>query len=128
MSFLAPCNIWYDTILIQFPFDRCISRLIHASPHDHSHGQTNQLSNLHITISLCSGSSDSLENVLISCLLNENNYLTWSHVMHSTLCTKNKLGFIDGTTKRPKEDESYPEQWIASNFMLIIWIFNSLGK
>lgn len=59
------------------------------------------------------GSSDNPGNVLMACLLNVNNYLTWSHAMRNALLAKNKLGFIDGTIKWPEEAEPFVEQWMV---------------
>ncbi|PKI36075.1 hypothetical protein CRG98_043546 [Punica granatum] len=54
------------------------------------------------------------------------NYWTWSKAMSNALRAKNKAGFIDGSTPKPKEGTSGNGFWEQCNSMLIGWIFNSL--
>ncbi|CAL8089939.1 unnamed protein product [Prunus armeniaca] len=44
--------------------------------------------------------------VLVTQLLNDENYPTWSRSMLMVLNTKNKEGFVDGTLKKPLRDSS----------------------
>lgn len=39
--------------------------------------------------------------IFVANLLNGENYISWSRSMRTALLTKNKLGFIDGSLKRP---------------------------
>ncbi|KAI4304753.1 hypothetical protein MLD38_040225 [Melastoma candidum] len=64
-------------------------------------------------------SSDSPGNILIACRLNGENYLTWSRAMTNALRAKNKLSFIDGTLKKPDEDDPLRERWEICNSMII---------
>ncbi|KAI4365652.1 hypothetical protein MLD38_021618 [Melastoma candidum] len=64
-------------------------------------------------------SSDSPGNILIACRLNGENYLTWSRAMTNALRAKNKLSFIDGTLKKPDEDDPLHERWEICNSMII---------
>ncbi|KAJ8643597.1 hypothetical protein MRB53_005345 [Persea americana] len=50
--------------------------------------------------------SDNPGNVLVSSLLDGDNYHTWSRAMHMALTVKNKLGLVDGSVKQP--DASSP--------------------
>ncbi|CAL2268651.1 unnamed protein product [Prunus armeniaca] len=43
--------------------------------------------------------------VLVSKKLNGDNYNTWSRSMKISLSAKNKIGFIDGSIKKPKADK-----------------------
>ncbi len=72
--------------------------------------------------------SDSSGNILISCQLNGNNYLAWSHLMRTALRAKNKLGFDDSTIKELAAGDPNKEQWGIVNSMIIAWISNMLEK
>ena len=51
-------------------------------------------------------SSDHPGIVLVTKLLNRDNYSTWSHSMGIALSAKNKSGFVDGSIEKPsKTDE-----------------------
>nr|CAD1822688.1 unnamed protein product [Ananas comosus var. bracteatus] len=73
-------------------------------------------------------SSDNPGTPLVSYSLTGSNYSTWARAMKNALQAKNKLGFVDGTLKKP--DTSAPEasHWTICNSMVIAWIFNSLDK
>lgn len=74
------------------------------------------------------GSSDRPSNVLVSCLLNGDNYFAWSCAMRHALRAKNKWGFIDGSIKKPEDSKPLAKRWMACNKMLVAWIFNSMEK
>ncbi len=71
---------------------------------------------------------DNPGNVLVSCLLNGDNYLTWSRLMRTALRAKNKLGFIDRTIEKPTTGDPTEEQWNICNSMIVAWISNTLEK
>lgn len=73
-------------------------------------------------------SSDNPGTVLVTSLLNGNNYNCWSSLMQTALCAKNKLGFVDGTIQKPKEGDPKLEDWGSCNSMIVSWITNSLEK
>ncbi|KAI5319733.1 hypothetical protein L3X38_039441 [Prunus dulcis] len=50
--------------------------------------------------------SDQPGVVLVTQLLNDENYLTWSRSMLMALNTRNKEGFVDGTVKKPLHGSS----------------------
>lgn len=57
---------------------------------------------------------DSNENPslkLVDQPLNPDNYNSWSRAMCPALSTKKKLGFIDGTIKMPKVDDTLYSAW-----------------
>ncbi|XP_021894978.1 uncharacterized protein LOC110812498 [Carica papaya] len=55
--------------------------------------------------------------VLVSNVLNGNNYNTWERVIKIALNAKNKLGFIDGTYDQPSNTDSTAGAWSRCNSM-----------
>ena len=55
--------------------------------------------------------------VLVSQQLQEDNYASWSRSMHLALSSKHKLGFIDGSLKKPDPvtDPILTESWQCTN-------------
>ncbi|GLT37785.1 hypothetical protein SLA2020_120830 [Shorea laevis] len=45
--------------------------------------------------------SDDLGKVLVATPLNGENYHTWTKAMQNALYAKNKMGFVNGTLKKP---------------------------
>ncbi|OWM75605.1 hypothetical protein CDL15_Pgr021770 [Punica granatum] len=78
-----------------------------------------------IPAALVLNQSDNPRTQLISCHLNGQNYITWSNAMLIALQAKTKLGFIDGTVKKPDESDPLYEQWVTYNSMLVMWFFNA---
>ncbi|XP_019055128.1 PREDICTED: uncharacterized protein LOC109115485 [Nelumbo nucifera] len=73
--------------------------------------------------------SDSPGIVLVSCLLNEDNYMIWRRAMINALSTKNKIGFVNGMIQ--KSDPANQAEflaWSKCNSMVVSWIFNVLAK
>lgn len=79
--------------------------------------------------------------VLVSQLLTEENYSTWSRAMIMALRAKNKLGLVDGSIPKPstssaKESQQKPsassaeelQQWTRCNDMVKSWLLNSLSR
>ena len=50
--------------------------------------------------------SDSPTTTLVSPSLSGDNYGMWIHTVTMALHAKNKLGFVDGTLSKPKDDEN----------------------
>ena len=69
--------------------------------------------------------SDHTGQVQTPFLLNGSNYERWSKLMTNSLRTKRKLGFTNGTLKRPKEEDE-AERWDMVNAMIIGWIYSSI--
>ncbi|CAL2225396.1 unnamed protein product [Prunus armeniaca] len=66
--------------------------------------------------------------VIVPKPLNGDNYATWRRFMTISLNAKNKLGFVDGTLKKPSS-ESTPDEhavWMRCNDMVFSWIVNTL--
>ncbi|KAI5343235.1 hypothetical protein L3X38_011111 [Prunus dulcis] len=72
--------------------------------------------------------SDHPRLVLVSKKLNGDNYNTWSRSMRISLSTKNKIGFIDGSIKKPKADKHPLDSaaWQQCNDMVVSWLLTSL--
>ncbi|KAL5787778.1 hypothetical protein ACOSP7_004727 [Xanthoceras sorbifolium] len=66
--------------------------------------------------------SNSPGTVLISQLLNGDNYPTWRHAMRMALSTKNKMGFITGTIIKPQSPKAKIVEWERCNDMVLSWL------
>ncbi|XP_052735367.1 uncharacterized protein LOC128197453 [Vigna angularis] len=64
---------------------------------------------------------------LISQVLNETNYTSWSRNMRRALLSKNKLKFIDGGITRPERSDSLFDSWERNNMMVLSWIIKTLS-
>lgn len=69
--------------------------------------------------------SDRPENIITTVQLKGENYEDWTKHVRNALRTKRKLGFIDGTLKKPTTEEEI-EQWEVVNSMLVAWIMNTI--
>ncbi|KAK9733373.1 hypothetical protein RND81_04G063500 [Saponaria officinalis] len=63
---------------------------------------------------------------LLSTIFNGCNYLSWSRRMTLALTSKNKQGFLDGTTAMPDKTSFKLQQWRRSDTMVRCWILNSM--
>ncbi|KAM1575047.1 hypothetical protein ACFX10_031510 [Malus domestica] len=68
--------------------------------------------------------------VLVSKLLNGDNYSTWCRSVKLSLSAKNKLGFVDGTLEAPDEKTKPNDfaSWKRCNVMIVSWILNSVEQ
>lgn len=71
-------------------------------------------------------SNDNTGQVLTPILLNGTNYERWSKLMLNALRTKRKVGFLNGSLKRPAGDGEDAERWDMVNSMIIGWIYSSV--
>lgn len=70
--------------------------------------------------------SDNPGAILVADLLNGENYISWSQSMRTALLAKNKLGFIDGSLKRPVDPHNLTLAiWERCNGMVVSWLQNS---
>ncbi|KAH0686658.1 hypothetical protein KY284_017211 [Solanum tuberosum] len=72
--------------------------------------------------------SDSPGMNLININFNGTTYGNWRRGVLISLSAKNKLGFINGTCKKPEEDTPLFEQWRRCNDMVLAWLLNSLSR
>ncbi|GKV06325.1 hypothetical protein SLEP1_g18226 [Rubroshorea leprosula] len=72
--------------------------------------------------------SDDLGRVLVTSPLTGENFHTWRRAMQNALHAKNKMGFVDGTLKKPSA--TCPEflAWTKCNSMVMSWILNALSR
>ena len=64
--------------------------------------------------------------VFTSCVLNGNNFYSWSRSMRMALISKNKLKFIDGSIPIPAADDLLFSAWERCNTMVLSWMIKSL--
>ena len=58
--------------------------------------------------------------------LNGTNFQQWSRSVKISLRTRTKLGFIDGSCKKPLPTSLKYEQWIRCDSMVVSWLLNSI--
>lgn len=63
---------------------------------------------------------------LINVPFDGTNFQRWSRSIKIALAAKVKLGFINGSCKKPAETDSTYEQWIRADYMVLSWILNSM--
>lgn len=67
--------------------------------------------------------------LLVSQLLSEDNYNSWSRSMRIALRAKNKLGFIDGSLSfSSNSTDPTHDAWHRYNDMMFSWILNYVSK
>ncbi|KAK3016455.1 hypothetical protein RJ639_007810 [Escallonia herrerae] len=59
---------------------------------------------------------------------NRENYFTWRRNMLTTLQSKNKAGFMDGSIAEPNVHSGDFQSWIQCNTVVKSWIINSLSR
>ncbi|XP_076943735.1 uncharacterized protein LOC143614086 [Bidens hawaiensis] len=60
--------------------------------------------------------------------LNDNNYLDWVQEMETFLFAKNKVGFVDGTLKKPETEDSNHASWLRCDAMIRGWLTTAMEK
>ncbi|PNX89446.1 hypothetical protein L195_g045565, partial [Trifolium pratense] len=70
-------------------------------------------------------SSDQPGQLLVTQLLDGDNYPTWSRAITMALEAKNKLGFIDGTILKPEPNNPNFSNWVRCNSMVQSWLVHS---
>ncbi|XP_010487860.1 PREDICTED: uncharacterized protein LOC104765791 [Camelina sativa] len=71
-------------------------------------------------------SSDNPGSMISSVMLSGENYSEWATEMFNALRAKRKIGFIDGTIRKPKEEGSEMESWTSVNSMVVGWLRTSI--
>ncbi|KAF7148530.1 hypothetical protein RHSIM_Rhsim03G0044200 [Rhododendron simsii] len=64
--------------------------------------------------------------ILVSKLLEGDNYSTWSRAMRIALSAKNKIGFVAGSIKPPSSIDATFPLWQRCNDMVLSWHLNSI--
>ncbi|KAF7115429.1 hypothetical protein RHSIM_RhsimUnG0055800 [Rhododendron simsii] len=70
--------------------------------------------------------SDHPGMILVSKLLEGDNYSTWSRAMRIALSAKNKIGFVTGSIKPPSSTDATFPLWQRCNDMVLSWLLNSI--
>ncbi|XP_039121731.1 uncharacterized protein LOC120258408 [Dioscorea cayenensis subsp. rotundata] len=70
--------------------------------------------------------SDHPGMTLTSALFNGSNFLGWSRSIQMALGAKLKLGFIDGSCRKPATTDQNLQRWIRCDYMVTCWILNSM--
>jgi len=72
--------------------------------------------------------SDQPEQGLVADLFNGDDFENWRRSVTVALSAKQKLGFVDGTNKKPEVGSPLLPYWQRCNDMVISWLLNSLHK
>ncbi|GKV40825.1 hypothetical protein SLEP1_g48426 [Rubroshorea leprosula] len=72
--------------------------------------------------------SDSLGTILVSQVLQGDNYPIWSKAITMAFEAKNKLGFIDGRISQPTPTSPNHAIWSRCNSMVLSWLLNAVSK
>ncbi|XP_059287178.1 uncharacterized protein LOC132040543 [Lycium ferocissimum] len=59
---------------------------------------------------------------------NGENYFTWRRNFLNALLSKNKVGFVNGTVERPKENSQDLQPWMQCNAIVLSWLTNAIAK
>ncbi|XP_022894056.1 uncharacterized protein LOC111408540 [Olea europaea var. sylvestris] len=74
------------------------------------------------------GANDSSGSILITHVLDSNNYHSWERAIQRALTIKNKLGFVDGSISEPNDaDSPLMEHWLRCNDIVITWLQNTMA-
>ncbi|KAF5465188.1 hypothetical protein F2P56_015217 [Juglans regia] len=66
--------------------------------------------------------------VLVSQLLNDDNYLTWNRSISMVVISNNKLCFVNGALPPPPTSDPMHSAWIRCNTMILSWLLNAMSK
>lgn len=72
--------------------------------------------------------SDNSSLQITSHKLNGKNYLPWSRSVEMVIRGKGRYGYLDGSTKKPVESDSFFLTWDAQNSMVMAWLINSMDE
>lgn len=72
------------------------------------------------------GSSDNPGTPLVAATLKGENYRNWARSMRTALRAKSKLGFIDGTIRKPAKNNPDFYNWEKADSMVMAWIINAV--
>ncbi|XP_021906250.1 uncharacterized protein LOC110820924 [Carica papaya] len=97
-----------------------------STAHNPQADQAAMSDNIHNPFFLHSGDHPGL--ILVTHVLNGNNYNTWKRAMRIALNAKNKLGFIDGSVPQPDSKDSMAGAWSRCNSIVISWLLNAVAK
>lgn len=67
-------------------------------------------------------------SLVLGPLIGTENYGVWSRAMLLALRAKNKLGYINGSCRKPAENHSHLHQWERCNAIVLSWLMSSVSK
>ncbi|KAL9237817.1 hypothetical protein vseg_012321 [Gypsophila vaccaria] len=70
--------------------------------------------------------SDGVSAKITHVVLKGSNYTEWAKGFRNGLGAKRKLGFVDGSLKRPANGSADLDDWSIANYTVIAWIFNTI--
>ncbi|XP_058766013.1 uncharacterized protein LOC131639539 [Vicia villosa] len=76
----------------------------------------------------CLHPNENLALVLVSPLLDDKNYHSWSRSRHIALISKNKEKFIYGSLPKPPTTDPLYAPWIRCNTMVLVWLHCSISE
>ncbi|XP_076914078.1 uncharacterized protein LOC143572951 [Bidens hawaiensis] len=72
--------------------------------------------------------SDYPKQLHVNETLNDHNYTDWSQEMMNFLFAKNKVGFVDGSIKKPEKSSSDYMPWMRCDAMIKGWLTTAMEK
>ncbi|KAM0043325.1 putative RNA-directed DNA polymerase [Helianthus debilis subsp. tardiflorus] len=72
--------------------------------------------------------SDYPRQMHVNDVLTDGNYTDWSQEMQNFLFAKNKIGFVDGTIKKPEQGSSSHMAWMRCDAMIKGWLNTAMEK
>lgn len=72
--------------------------------------------------------SDNPSMKLVSMKFNGQSYNDWKRSMVISLSAKNKMGFVDGSIKKPELNDMNYKAWDRCNSMMISWLLGVLEQ
>ncbi|KAL6129034.1 hypothetical protein ACLB2K_072387 [Fragaria x ananassa] len=66
--------------------------------------------------------------ILVPQALMEDNYDEWNGSMSADLTIKNKIGFVNGSSTRPTDQNSEQQQWDRCDVLVKTWLTGSMSK
>ncbi|XP_074284556.1 uncharacterized protein LOC141609390 [Silene latifolia] len=70
--------------------------------------------------------SDGVSAKITHVMLKGSNYAEWAKGFRNGLGAKRKIGFVDGSLKKPSTDSEDLDDWTTANCTVIAWIFNTI--
>ena len=72
--------------------------------------------------------SDYPRQMHVNDALTDNNYIDWVQEMENFLFAKNKIGFVDGSIKKPEKDGADYMAWMRYDAMIKGWLTTAMEK
>ena len=60
--------------------------------------------------------------------LNGKNFLRWSRSVQMVIRGKGRMGYLNGTVKKPAEDDPTFPMWDTQNSMVMAWLIHSMEE